>query len=139
MMPAGLVIWILSQLYLSESNLSNYLNGMDPRTIHLVRVIILSLSFFSCLTGMFFLVFSREKEEDEYVADVRLKSFQLAAFVQLTFFLVAFLYMFLFQKEPSGDAGLELFLIGSIFLFWFSYLCCFHFAITTNKLQANEE
>ena len=138
-MPLGLVIWILSQIYLSESTLSNYLSGAEPNTIHFIRVIVLSLSFFSCLTGMFFLVFSKEKEEDEYIAEIRLKSFQLAAFVQLSFFLLSFLYMVLFKKEPSGDAGLELFLIGSIFLFWFSYLCCFQFAITTNKLQANEE
>ena len=139
MMPAGLIIWIGTQMNLSESKLSTYLNGLEPANIHLIRVIILTISFFSCLLGMFFLVFSKEKEEDEYVADLRLKSFQLAAFVQMTFFLIAFLYMFLFKKEPSGDAVLELFLIASIFLFWFSYISCFQFALIKNKLQANEE
>lgn len=138
-MPLGLIIWILSQVYLSESTLSNYFNEMNLNAIHLIRVFVLSFSFFSCLAGMYFLVFSKEKEEDEYVAEIRLKSFQLAAFVQLTFFLLAFFYMFLFKKEPSGDTGLELFLIGSIFLFWFAYLCCFQLTILTNKLQANEE
>ncbi len=139
MMPVGLIIWIWSQMNLSESKLSTFLNGLEPANIHLIRVTILTISFFSCLLGMFFLVFSKEKEEDEYVVDLRLKSFQLAAFVQMTFFLLAFLYMFLFKKEPSGDAGLELFLIASIFLFWFSYICCFQFSILKSKLQANEE
>lgn len=139
MMPAGLVIWVWSQMNLSESTLSTYFNGLEPTIIHLIRVAILSISFFSCLIGMFFLVFSMEKEEDEYVVDLRLKSFQLAAFVQMFFFLLAFLYMFLFKKEPSADAGLELFLITSIFIFWFSYISCFQFAMIKNKLQANEE
>lgn len=139
MMPAGLIIWIWGQLKLSQESIANFFIGIEPENAHLIKVAILAISFFSGLTGMFFLVFSKEKEEDEYIAEIRLKSFQLAAFVQLSFFLLSFLYMFLFKKEPSGDAGLELFLIGSIFLFWFSYLCCFQFAITTNKLQANEE
>ncbi|HQS54835.1 MAG TPA: hypothetical protein PLK14_06985 [Sediminibacterium sp.] len=119
--------------------MANFFIGIAPENAHLLKVIILVISFFSCLTGMLFLVFSKEKEEDEYVVGLRLKSFQLAAFVQMAFFLLAFLYMLLFKKELSGDAGLELFLIGSIFLFWFSYIFCFHFAIITNKLQANEE
>lgn len=139
MMPAGLIIWIWGQLKLSQESITNFLIGIELENAHLIKVAILAISFFSGLTGMFFLVFSKEKEEDEYIAEIRLKSFQLAAFVQLSFFLLSFLYMFLFKKELSGDAGLELFLIGSIFLFWFSYLCCFQFAITTNKLQANEE
>jgi hypothetical membrane protein len=139
MMLAGLVIWIWGQLKLSQDSMAKYLIGIEAENAHLLKVTILVISFFSCLIGMFFLVFSKEKEEDEYVADLRLKSFQLAAFVQMTFFLIAFLYMFLFKKEPSGDAGLELFLIASIFLFWFSYISCFQFALIKNKLQANEE
>lgn len=139
MMPVGLIIWIWGQLKLSQDSIANFFIGIAPENAHLLKVTILVISFFSCLIGMFFLVFSKEKEEDEYVADLRLKSFQLAAFVQMTFFLLAFLYMFLFKKEPSGDAGLELFLIGSIFLFWFSYISCFQFALIKNKLQANEE
>lgn len=139
MMPAGLIIWIWGQLKLSQDSIAKVFNGIAPENAHLLKVTILVISFFSCLIGMFFLVFSREKEEDEYVIDLRLKSIQLAAFVQMTFFLLAFLYMFLFKKEPSGDAGLELFLIGSIFLFWFSYISCFQFALIKNKLQANEE
>ncbi len=139
MMPAGLIIWIWGQLKLSQDSIAKVFNGIAPENAHLLKVTILVISFFSCLIGMFFLVFSKEKEEDEYVIDLRLKSFQLAAFVQMAFFLLAFLYMFLFKKEPSGDASLELFLIGSIFLFWFSYISCFQFVLIKNKLQANEE
>jgi hypothetical membrane protein len=138
-MPAGLIVWIWGQLKLSQDSMAKVFIGIAPENAHLLKVIILVISFFSCLTGMLFLVFSKEKEEDEYVVGLRLKSFQLAAFVQMAFFLLAFLYMFLFKKELSGDAGLELFLIASIFLFWFSYIFCFHFAIIKNKLQANEE
>lgn len=139
MMPAGLVIWIWGQLKLSQDSMAKYLLGVEAENAHLLKVTILVISFFSCLIGMFFLVFSKEREEDEYVANLRLKSFQLAALVQMTFFLIAFFYMFLFKKEPSGDAGLELFLIASIFLFWVSYISCFQFALIKNKLQANEE
>ncbi len=73
MMPVGLLIWCLTQI--------GFFNNL--LVVHWTIVAVLIISFFSFLTGMYFLVFVKEKQEDEYITNLRLQSFQLAAFIQL--------------------------------------------------------
>lgn len=132
--PFGIVIWSLTQLgYFSE-----ILSDQNGNTGSLHSAILI-ISFFSFLIGLYFLVFVKEKQEDEFIANIRLLSFQRASFFQFVYFLFAFLYMLLFKKEPSGDAGLELFLILSILSFWLFYVLHFNISMIVLKKKANEE
>ncbi len=129
MMPIGLLIWCFTQIGLFNSIM----------IIHWIKVMILTISFFSFLIGIYLVTFSKEKQEDEYISNIRLQSFQLSAFIQLLFFLLSFLYMFIFRTEPAGDGGLEIFLISSIFLFWLFYILHFNFILFRNKKKVYEE
>jgi len=129
MMPIGLIIWSLTQIGLVHTLI----------TIHWINVMVLTISFFSFLIGMYFISFSKEKFEDEYIDNLRLHSFQLSALIQLIFFVLSFLYMFIFKAEPSRDGGLELFLIISIFIFWLFYILHFNFSLFRNKKKIYEE
>lgn len=129
MMPVGLLTWCLTQIGIFNNIL----------IFHWLTVTVLTISFFSFLSGMYFLVFSKEKQEDEYITSLRLQSFQLAAFIQLSFFLISFLIMFLFNTQPSHDAGLALFFMSSIFLFWLGYITYFNCTLSRNKKKAYEE
>lgn len=103
------------------------------------RVALLVLSFFSFLFGLYFLVFAKERNEDEYINNLRLKSFQTAAFSQLVFLILAFVYMFVSGSEPAGDAGLELFLLLTLFLFWICYIVHFNYTMYRLKGAMHEE
>lgn len=129
MMPVGLLIWCLTQI--------GFFNNL--LVVHWTIVAVLIISFFSFLTGMYFLVFVKEKQEDEYITNLRLQSFQLAAFIQLLFFLISFIIMLIFNTEPAHDSGLALFFLISIFLFWLFYIIYFNYVIYRNKKKAYEE
>ncbi len=123
MVPFGLLTWYLTQIGLFNKLL----------TVHWAVIMVLVISFFSFLTGIYFLVFTREKQEDEYIINLRLQSFQLAAFIQLFFFLLTFLGMFIFSIEFNHDAGLASFFVSSVLLFWFFYIFHFNYIIYRNK------
>lgn len=132
--PFGLFIWCLTQL--------GYLNGIvrnQNGNANFLYSPILIISFFSFIAGLYFLVFVKEKIEDEFIANIRLQSFQRASFLQFVYFLVAFLFMLIFKKEPSGDAGLEFFLIFSILLFWLFYILHFNISLFLIRKKSNEE
>lgn len=63
--PIGLIIWIITQLGLINTDLN-----------HSLKVITLTLSFFSFLLGLYFTTFSKEPIEDEYINSVRLNPFK---------------------------------------------------------------
>lgn len=134
LIPFGIIIWCLTQLGYFSNILSDQ-NG----NIGSLHSAILIISFFSFLIGLYFLVFVKEKQEDEFIANIRLLSFQRASFLQFIYFFIAFLYMLLFEKEPSGDAELELFLILSILSFWLFYVFHFNISMIVLKKKANEE
>lgn len=134
LIPFGLIIWCLTQL----GYFNNILKNQIGNTTNLYSVVLI-ISFFSFLIGLYFLVFVKEEQEDEFIANIRLLSFQRATFLQFVYFLFAFLYMLIFRKEPSGDAGLELFLIISILSFWLFYILHFNVSLFLIKKKANEE
>ncbi len=134
LIPFGLIIWCLTQL----GYFNNILKNQIGNTTNLYSAVLI-ISFFSFLIGLYFLVFVKEKQEDEFIAHIRLLSFQRATFLQFVYFLFAFIYMLIFKKEPSGDAGLEMFLILSILSFWLFYVLYFNISLFLIKKKANEE
>jgi len=125
--PAGLLIWVTTQL--------GFINLTSNQNI---KVLILTLSFFSFLFGLFFSIFSKEPIEDEYINNIRLKSFQISSIVQMIYFLMAFSIMFILQMEPERDGGLSLFFILSIVFYWMTYLIVFNFTLLNNKQEIDD-
>jgi len=125
--PIGFIIWIITQRGLFNTDLN-----------HTTKVITLTLSFFSFLFGLYFISFSKEPIEDEYINSVRLKSFQISSITQMVFFLISFIIMFLFNLEPNGDAGLSIFLLSSIILYWLMYMIIFNYTLITNKSKLDD-
>jgi len=125
--PIGLIIWISIHQGLFKTELN-----------HTIKVITLTLSFFSFLFGLYFISFSKEPIEDEYINSVRLKSFQISSITQMVFFLISFIIMFLFNIEPSGDGGLSIFLLSSILIFWLMYMVMFNYTLITNKSKLDD-
>ena len=54
--PIGIIVWVLTQRGLFSTDLN-----------HQMKVLILTLSFFSFLFGLYFITFSKEPIEDEYI------------------------------------------------------------------------
>lgn len=125
--PIGLIIWIITQRDLFKTDLN-----------HSLKVITLTLSFFSFLLGLYFTTFSKEPIEDEYINSVRLKSFQISSITQMVFFLISFIIMFLFNLEPNGDGGLSIYLLSSILIFWIMYMVMFNYTLITNKSKLDD-
>ena len=125
--PIGFIIWIITQRGLFNTDLK-----------HTTKVITLTLSFFSFLFGLYFISFSKEPIEDEYINSVRLKSFQISSITQMVFFLISFIIMFLFNLEPNGDAGLSILLLSSIILYWLMYMIIFNYTLITNKSKLDD-
>ena len=125
--PIGLIIWIITQRDLFKTDLN-----------HSLKVITLTLSFFSFLLGLYFTTFSKEPIEDEYINSVRLKSFQISSITQMVFFLISFTLMFVLNIEPNGDGGLSLFLLSSIILYWLMYMIIFNYTLIKNKSKLDD-
>jgi ABC-type spermidine/putrescine transport system permease subunit I len=130
--PIGFALWICMQKGL-VTKLLVMLFGMPKNLIqteppyHIAIVVIAILSFFSFLAGLFFITFSKEKIEDEFVHKTRLDSFQFAALLQILFIILGFTIMLIY-KEPK-DSGLMLFFVTAIFLFWISFIGRFNFIL----------
>ena len=121
--PLGLAGWIVGQLGVFDP-LLNSINLKYPGI-----QIILIISFFSFLLGLYFISFGKEKREDEYISQKRLESFQLAALFQLVFFIGSFLFMLISKTEPSGESQMMLFLVLAILLFWIFYIMRFNYLL----------
>ena len=125
--PIGIIVWVLTQRGLFSTDLN-----------HQMKVLILTLSFFSFLFGLYFITFSKEPIEDEYINSVRLKSFQISSITQMAFFLIYFLLIFILNIEPHGDAGLSIFLLSSIILYWLMYMIIFNYILFINKSKLDD-
>ena len=125
--PVGLIMWIFTQLGWLAAGLS-----------HTNKVLLLCISFFSFLFGLYCSIFSKERVEDEYIQTVRLKSFQFSSITQMLFFVIAFSSMFIFNAEPEGNGGLAAFFLAAIVLFWLSYLIAFNSTLIINKYKADD-
>ncbi|MEO5946192.1 MAG: hypothetical protein ABIP79_05210 [Chitinophagaceae bacterium] len=133
MFPLGLTGWIVAQLGWFDKFLSS-LNFRFPGI-----QIILIFSFFTFLIGLYFIAFSKEKWEDEFISKLRLESFQFAALIQISFFIISFLYILVSGNEPANDSFLMLFFILAIFIFWLSYILKFNLSLFQNKLKNFKE
>jgi hypothetical protein len=125
--PIGLTTWIIIQMEVLKIEI-----------IHPIKVLTLTLSFFSFLFGLYFISFSKEPIEDEYINSVWLKSFQISSISQMLFFLISFIIMYLFNIEPSGDGGLSIFFISSIILFWVLYIMIFNYTLIKTKSKIDD-
>lgn len=131
MAPIGLLLWLCMQTGVVTRVLvfvfGNAAEGQYSNPYHFANVTIAILSFFSFLSGIYFVTFSREKIEDEMVQRTRLDSFQFAALIQIIAIILGFLAMLIF-RDP-GESGLLLFFIGILFIFWLSFIGRFNYIL----------
>lgn len=132
LLPLGSLSWVAGQLGVFNS-LLNALGFRYPGF-----QLILITGFFSFLAGIYFLIFSREKTEDEFIQHIRLESFHFAALFQLIFFVVLFLGMAIFSLEPGGESAFLLLLAGSILLFWLAYIIRFNYILHVKNRVTRE-
>ncbi|MGM1056726.1 MAG: hypothetical protein ACQEWG_12630 [Bacteroidota bacterium] len=131
--PTGFFLWIAMQIgWISE--LSNLIGLSNSTPLNVSFAI---LGFFSFLFGTYALAFSKEKIEDELIKTVRLESFQFAAFLQIVFIIVGLIWIG-FMENPPKDAGLMLFFIITIFIFWITYITRFNYIIHRGILKYEE-
>jgi hypothetical protein len=124
--PIGLLFWIAFQ----QGLFSDQIN-------HPLKVIILTISFFSFLLGFYFICFSKEPIEDEFIASIRLRSFHISSLIQMIFFVIAFTSMYILKFEPKGDGGLASFFLFSIILYWVIYLIAFNYTLFKTKTNVD--
>ena len=136
MAPLGFATWLAMQFGLTKNLMLLFLSDSSP-AIHTINVFVAILSFFSFLAGIYFLVFSKEKVEDEMIQKTRLDSFQFAALIQIVCIILGFLLMIIF-KEPS-EGGLMLFFIMLLFIFWLCFIGRFNYIIHIRIKQLNEK
>lgn len=123
LLPLGMVLWIGGQLGLFNP----LLNSMQLRWPGFQ--IILIMGFFSFLAGVYFLMFAKEKTEDEFILKIRLESFQFAALFQLLFLIVLFTSMAVFSLDPGDESVFILLLAGLILLYWLAYIIRFNYVL----------
>lgn len=116
MAPLGFLIWAFIQR-------SNILSE-EP----VIKTWTLIISFCSFIIGMFFLVLSREKTEDEYTQKVRLESYQFAAILQFTI-LFALTVLAIISENRFGVFVFEQTPLLLIFLYWAIYFIRFNFIL----------
>lgn len=130
--PMGFLVWCITQI-----GLFNTLLITNPHGISWRFVVVLSISFFSFLFGVYFLAFSKEKNEDEYIRNLRLQSFQLSGMVQLALTILSFTGIFIFLDDPDDlIIGLLTFIM---LFFWIFYILHFNYALYRNKKMMNEK
>ena len=122
--PIGFFLWIAMQIgWISK--MSKLIGLSDPTPLNMSFAI---LGFFSFLFGTYALAFSKERTEDEMIKKLRLESFQFAALLQIIFLIVGLIWIG-FMKNPPKDAGLMLFFIITIFIFWITYITRFNYVV----------
>ena len=126
--PAGFFLWLAMQFgYISKILVNTLVEPTTTSSHQVVNVMVAIISFFSFLSGIYFVTFSKEKIEDEMVQRTRLESFQFAAIIQIIFMIAGFLLM-LFAGDP-GESGMMLFFIVLVFLFWLTFIGRFNYML----------
>jgi hypothetical protein len=135
MFPLGFLGWYAGQM----SNVYPWLSFLNFGFPYIQ--IFLIICFFSCLFGLLFLIFSKEKIEDEYVQKLRLESFQVAALLQIIYVVYSFIkFAFLTEKDVRDEKEYMVFMFLRVLLvFWLAYITRFNFILVRNKLKANHE
>lgn len=134
MFPLGFVGWYAGQM----SNVIPWLSFMNwgiPLT-----PIFLIICFFSCLLGLLFLIFSKEKIEDEYVQKLRVESFQLAALLQIIYLVYSFIKLVIITNHIRDEKEYFVFMFFRVLLtFWLAYIIRFNFILLRNKFKVSNE
>jgi len=135
--PLGLGLWLCMQLgYIKK--LLVYFFGQPQMSYevsphHAVNVTTAILGFLCFLGGLYFVSFSKEKIEDEWVQRTRLDSFHFAAFLQIILTIAGFVFMMI-AGDP-GEGGMMLFFIVLVFLFWLSFIGRFNYILHVKYKQ----
>ncbi len=133
--PVGLLVWIAVQrgvatrLALWIYPDSGPLPANPIAAYHKLNVVLLAVSFLATILGLYFISFSKEKKEDEFVIKTRLESFLFAALVQVIL-IVGFMSsaVFVWQAE-WGDFLQEAFPLLLVLVFWLTYIIRFHYCL----------
>jgi uncharacterized membrane protein YgdD (TMEM256/DUF423 family) len=122
--PLGLFIWVAMQVgWITD--FIRFIGFTNQKPINMIFAI---LGFFSFLLGTYAIAFSKEKIEDEMIKTIRLESFQFSAFLQIVILVVGFIGIG-FMERPPKEAGLLLFFIGVILMFWIIYIIRFNYIV----------
>jgi hypothetical protein len=97
-----------------------------------INVMFLLLMFFGFVVGLFLLILSREKKEDEYSQKVRLESYQFAAIFQFILIFVLLIVRFITGSDIMETLIVELGLVF-ILLFWIVYIIRFNWILHFSK------
>lgn len=103
-----------------------------------LQQILLISSFFIALIGIVFLVFSKEKKEDEYISKLRLESFQIAALVQVIYLIYEFVKLALHNGVNEKELLVFMF-IRILVAFWLVYILRYNFVLFKNKYKSLRE
>ncbi|WP_338732972.1 hypothetical protein [Mangrovimonas cancribranchiae] len=122
--PIGFFLWLVMQKGWISS-FSKIIGLTNPTLLNISFAI---LGFFSFMFGLYALAFSKEKIEDEMIKNIRLESFQFAALLQIVIITIGLIWVGL-MKNPPKDAGLMLFFIATIFIFWLTYITRFNYIL----------
>jgi hypothetical protein len=125
--PLGIAMWVVLQLdmfkplFIQLFGRGQYGELTPPYIV--AGIVMIILSFFLFLAGVYFIIFSKERVEDEMIQKVRSESFQFAALLQIVFIILGFLSMLILGEPEREEEVLEAFFGGCIFIFWLSFIC----------------
>lgn len=83
------------------------------------------------LIGGMFVMFSKEKSEDEFINQIRLHSLQFSVFINYTLLLLCILFI-------HGIAFLDV-MVYNMFTVIFIYILRFHYLLLNNSITRNEQ
>jgi uncharacterized membrane protein YiaA len=122
--PIGLFLWIAMQIgWISKISTSIGLEEATP-----VNIFVAVLGLLSFLFGIYAISFSKEKIEDEMIKNLRLESFRIAALTQIFLITVGLITVGIMESPPK-DAGMLLFFITVIIIFWITYIIRFNYIV----------
>lgn len=126
--PLGFIGWLAMQSgWVKQALIFLFDLSTDQLLTRNLNILVAAVSFFSFLTRLYMLAFSKERIEDEMVQRTRLESFQFAAVLQLLAVILGFVVMALY-KEPE-EGGMMLFFISLVGLFWLSFIGRFNYIL----------
>lgn len=129
MAPLGFFLWFsVQKRWIID--ISQFLEISNHK---ILNVPIAVIGFFSFLIGAYFMVFSKEKIEDEMIKSIRLECFQMAAKVQMIFTIIG-LTLMSFVTGKYADNLLSLLFLSIIIVFWITYLIRFNYLVNVKKM-----
>lgn len=122
--PIGFFLWITMQMgWISKILTSIGLEDTTP-----VNIFVAVLGLLSFLFGIYAISFSKEKIEDEMIKNLRLESFRIAALIQIVLITLGLIIVGIMDSPPK-DAGMLLFFITVIIIFWITYIIRFNYIV----------